>query len=117
MWDRPSPFVVCWDGRRRCPPGTDETAMDFRRLLPEIRWQSRLSPASGIGSPDWFFDFVALRSVKRGRVTDDKRRSSVPLASCLYSVHGRSALRGGYAHREPGGHHQIGRASCWGGGE
>jgi hypothetical protein len=26
------------------PPGTDETAMDFRRLLPEIRWQSRLSP-------------------------------------------------------------------------
>src|ERR1035438_1624224 len=33
--------------RRRCPPGTDETAMDFRRLLPEIRWQSRLSPVSG----------------------------------------------------------------------
>src|ERR1035438_3016517 len=27
-------------------PGTDETAMDFRRLLPEIRWQSRLSPDS-----------------------------------------------------------------------
>jgi hypothetical protein len=24
--------------------GTDETAMNFRRLLPEIRWQSRLSP-------------------------------------------------------------------------
>src|ERR1035438_6255677 len=32
--------------RRRCPPGTDETAMDSRRLLPEIRWQSRLSPVS-----------------------------------------------------------------------
>src|ERR1035438_3380944 len=44
--------------RRRCPPGTDETAMDFRRLLPEIRWQSRLSPVSGTGSPDWFFDPV-----------------------------------------------------------
>src|ERR1039457_5049141 len=29
--------------------------MDFRRLLPEIRWQSRLSPVSGTGSPDWFF--------------------------------------------------------------
>src|ERR1039457_1189043 len=41
--------------RRRCPPGTDETAMDFRRLLPEIRWQSRLSPVCGTGSPDWFF--------------------------------------------------------------
>jgi hypothetical protein len=44
--------------RRRCPPGTDETAMDFRRLLPEIRWQSRLSPVCGTGSPDWFFDPV-----------------------------------------------------------
>src|ERR1035437_2443854 len=33
--------------RRYCTiahPGTDETAMDFRRFLPEIRWQSRLSP-------------------------------------------------------------------------
>jgi hypothetical protein len=27
-------------------PGTDKTAMDFRRLLPEIRWQSCLSPVS-----------------------------------------------------------------------
>jgi hypothetical protein len=34
--------------------------MDFRRLLPEIRWQSRLSPVSGTGSPDWFFDPVAM---------------------------------------------------------
>src|SRR5664279_5265721 len=42
--------------RRRCPPGTDETAMDFRRILPEIRWQSRLSPVSGIGFPDWIFE-------------------------------------------------------------
>src|ERR1035438_1438240 len=42
--------------RRRCPPGTDEAAMDFRRLLPEIRWQSRLSPVSRTRSPDWFFD-------------------------------------------------------------
>jgi hypothetical protein len=32
--------------------------MDFRRLLPEIRWQSRLSPVSGTGSPVWFFDSV-----------------------------------------------------------
>ena len=32
--------------------------MDFRRLLPEIRWQSRLSPVCGTGSPDWFFDPV-----------------------------------------------------------
>src|ERR1035438_5914033 len=30
------------------PRGTDETAMDFRRLLPEIRWQSRLSPGSRV---------------------------------------------------------------------
>src|ERR1035441_5487125 len=29
----------------KAPPlGTDKTAMDFRRLLPEIRWQSCLSP-------------------------------------------------------------------------
>src|ERR1039458_3842551 len=33
------------------PPGTDETAMDFRRPLPEIRWQPRLSPGPGTGSP------------------------------------------------------------------
>jgi hypothetical protein len=25
--------------------------MDFRRLLPEIRWQSRLSPVPGTGAP------------------------------------------------------------------
>src|ERR1039457_6205295 len=35
----------------RAPPGTDETAMDFRRLLPEIRWQSRLSPVPLTGRP------------------------------------------------------------------
>src|ERR1019366_8351238 len=40
--------------------GTDETAMDFRRLLPEIRWQSRLSPDSGTGSPDWFFAPIGM---------------------------------------------------------
>ena len=28
------------------PPGIDKTAMDFRRSLPEIRWQSCLSPVS-----------------------------------------------------------------------
>ena len=32
--------------------------MDFRRLLPEIRWQSRLSPVSGTKSPNRFFDPV-----------------------------------------------------------
>src|ERR1035441_1848188 len=42
--------------RRRCPPGTDETAMNFRRLLPEIRWQSRLSPVSA----DRFFAPVGM---------------------------------------------------------
>src|ERR1035438_6893237 len=31
------------------PPGTDKTAMDFRRLLPEMRWQSCLSPVPGTG--------------------------------------------------------------------
>src|ERR1035438_8223291 len=36
--------------RALCPPGTDKTAMDFRRLLPEIRWQSCLSPVPGTGS-------------------------------------------------------------------
>src|ERR1039457_5338514 len=38
------------DFRRTLPPGTDETAMDFRRLLPEIRWQPRLSPGPAYGS-------------------------------------------------------------------
>src|ERR1017187_7820853 len=39
-----------------CPPGTDKTAMDFRRRLPEIRWQSCLSPGPGTGSLVSFFD-------------------------------------------------------------
>src|ERR1035441_1085084 len=30
-------------------PGTDKTAMNFRRLLPEIRWQPCLSPVPGAG--------------------------------------------------------------------
>ena len=30
-------------------PGTDKTAMNFRRFLPEIRWQSGLSPFPGTG--------------------------------------------------------------------
>ena len=38
------------------PPGTDKTAMDFRRLLPEIRWQSCLSPVPGTGCLAGFFD-------------------------------------------------------------
>src|ERR1019366_1394437 len=33
---------------KRSPRGTDGTAMDFRRLLTEIRWQSRLSPGSRV---------------------------------------------------------------------
>ena len=33
--------------RALSPPGTDKTAMDFRRLLPEIRWQPCLSPDPG----------------------------------------------------------------------
>ena len=48
--------------------------MDFRRLLPEIRWQSRLSPVSGTGSPDWFFDPVDIL-LQRG-ATD------IPAHSC-----------------------------------
>ena len=32
--------------------------MDFRRLLPEIRWQSCLSPVPGIGFRDGSFDPV-----------------------------------------------------------
>src|ERR1039457_1418878 len=32
-------------------PGTDETAMNFRRRLPEIRWQPRLSPGFPAASP------------------------------------------------------------------
>src|ERR1019366_4285704 len=31
--------------------GTDKTAMNFRRLLPEIRWQSRLSPVPCLRVP------------------------------------------------------------------
>src|SRR5664279_5416336 len=42
------------------PPGTDKTAMDFRRLLPEIRWQSCLSPVPGTGCLTWFFDPVGM---------------------------------------------------------
>jgi len=33
--------------RALSPPGTDKTAMDFPRLLPEIRWQPCLSPDPG----------------------------------------------------------------------
>ena len=48
------------------PPGTDKTAMDFRRLLPEIRWQSCLSPVPGTGFPDRFFDAVSFEGARAG---------------------------------------------------
>ena len=35
------------NGSRGQTPGTDETDMNFRRLLPEIRCQPRLSPVYG----------------------------------------------------------------------
>src|ERR1035441_7849243 len=38
---RPAKFHEKLPLRRWCPPGTDETAMDFRRLLPEIRGQAQ----------------------------------------------------------------------------
>src|ERR1035438_3515964 len=44
------------------PPGTDKTAMDFRRTLPEIRWQSCLSPVPGPSAP-------ALRRFLSGRLS------------------------------------------------
>ena len=49
---------------KNCPSGDGalrgltRLPADFRRLLPEIRWQSRLSPVSGTKSPDRFFDPV-----------------------------------------------------------
>src|ERR1035437_1318994 len=36
-------------------PGTDKTDMNFRRSLPEIRWQSCLSPGPGAGCPEVVF--------------------------------------------------------------
>src|ERR1039458_1009543 len=47
--------IACATLERNCElvgrPGTDKTAMDFRRSLPEMRWQSCLSPVPGTGSP------------------------------------------------------------------
>jgi hypothetical protein len=40
--------------------------MDFRRLLPEIRWQSCLSPVPGTGFPDRFFDAVSFEGARAG---------------------------------------------------
>ena len=53
-------------------PGTDETAMDFRRTLPEIRWQSRLSPASGRLSPG--SGFSRLGTVNEPELIEKLRR-------------------------------------------
>src|SRR5450759_5205622 len=39
-------------------PGTDKTGMDFRRILPEIRCQSCLSPGSEPTPRGGFFDSV-----------------------------------------------------------
>src|ERR1035438_9961349 len=52
--------------------------MDFRRLLPEIRWQSRLSPVSGTGSPDWFFAPVHPSQGIPGQSRDSIRNSRIP---------------------------------------
>ena len=48
------------------PPGTDKTAMNFQRLLPEIRWQSCLSPVLQLPSTmKWCYTvFLGLTSPK-----------------------------------------------------
>src|ERR1022692_2902922 len=54
------------------PPGTDKTAMDFRRSLPETRWQSCLSPVPATGSPDRFLDpIVGFFNGAEGDISPD----------------------------------------------
>ena len=47
VWTAAKARVLDALDRALCPPGTDQTAMDSRRLLPGIRWQSGLSPDPG----------------------------------------------------------------------
>src|ERR1019366_7903298 len=55
-------------------PGTDKTGMDFRRILPEIRCQSCLSPGSEPTARGGFSPPVNSLRPK----TDHAKRSSVP---------------------------------------
>ena len=55
--------AVLWNQGAKHRPGTDKTAMDFRRPLPEIRWQSCLSPGSpGETSLSGFFEILTINS-------------------------------------------------------
>src|ERR1017187_8614185 len=74
------------------PPGTDETAMDFRRFLPEIRWQPRLSPGFGTGSPDWFFEPVPGLPRNRSHQTPIQHTSAPPDTGTRAAHHGKLSL-------------------------
>ena len=87
------------------PPGTDKTAMDFRRSLPEMRWQSCLSPVfRGTGSPDRSFDpIVGFFNGAEGDISPDwlvqDRDDAVRLAGRLASSAAR-LLQSGALHTE-----------------
>ena len=57
--DKASPLISIWYQTR--VPGTDKTAMDFRRSLPEIRWQSCLSPVPHPADPIGYAGYVGCR--------------------------------------------------------
>jgi len=74
-------------GTRFQDPGTDKTAMDFRRLLPEIRWQSCLSPEGPVSgtaglrpagklkhAPRFFMKFRGPRAHRNRQPISGKRR-------------------------------------------
>src|ERR1035438_6550533 len=80
-WKRPRPSraaprqMPCNDTAN--PTGTDKTAMDFRRRLPEIRWQSCLSPVLETGSPHLLRKNARLRVILsfRARGSDLRNRA------------------------------------------
>jgi L-aspartate oxidase len=58
-------------------PGTDKTAMGFRRPLPETRWQSCLSPVPGTAAPE--IQRIAWENCGIVRSADGLRKAAVEL--------------------------------------
>src|ERR1035437_11179297 len=99
------------------PPGTDKTGMDFRRILPEIRCQSCLSPGSE-PTPRGAFSTLScpLHRVGNGvdgdlhRVIDAEHQGAGVFHAPCYVGHleggGNVVLAGGGLHR--GGEQDLG---------
>ena len=87
--------------------------MDFRRPLPEIRWQSCLSPGSGTGSPDGFFrpcqpsDLSGLN-----RPMPSHRVQFSPSGRGTLAIEGASILRAAELASEPVRAECGGRGAC-----